>query len=271
MGNDYFGEYLIDVLRQNHIDTSGMKKSKVCNTTLAFVHLDKYGERSFSFYRNPGADTLLELDEVDFDIIDNCIILHFGSLSFTNEPSRTAVLNVVKYAKEKKKIISYDPNYRPALWPSKDEAIKGMELGIEFADIMRLSEEEAYLLSGNMGIEESAEFFSRKGIKLRLITLGSGGTCFRHKNGSGYVGGFASDVVDSTGAGDAFCGAVLYQISQSKKEITDLSRGDLESIVKYANAAGALCVRKTGTIPAMPDKEQIEALIIVENGKLNGE
>ena len=267
VGNDHFGKYLIDVLKQNDINTSGMKISQLYNTTLSFVHLDENNERSFCFYRNPGADTSLEVNEVDFNIINNCNILHFGSLSFTSEPSRSAVLNAVKYAKKKKKIISYDPNYRPALWLNKNEAAAGLNLGVEFADIIKLSEEEAFFLSGKSGIEESARFFFEKGIKLVLITLGAKGTYFLHESGGGHVSAFEADVVDSTGAGDAFCGAVLYQISQASRKITDLSWKEIKDIVRYANAAGALCVCRTGAIPAMPTIDEIE-LLVEKDGSL---
>jgi len=257
VGKDQFGINLGNVLKAQGIDISGLVYSQEYNTTLAFVHLDEGGDRSFSFYRRGCADIMLEKSEVDYALLDNTRALHFGSLSFTDEPSKSTVLDMVEYAKKKGKLISYDPNYRPALWASEAAAVAGMRTGVRYADIIKVSEEEAVLLTGENDFYKAAESLYNEGIKLVCVTLGEKGAFYYHKNGQGIVNGYKGRVVDTTGAGDTFFGAVVHKVLQKNCDIEDITVEELKDIFSFSNAAASLCIENYGGIPSIPSKEDI--------------
>lgn len=258
VGSDQFGKRLGQVLIDHKIETKGLVFSDEFPTTLAFVHLNKNGERSFSFYRKGCADVMLEYSDVDHSIINSGKAIHFGSLSFTDEPSRSTVERVIKSAKEAGKLITYDPNYRPLLWNSVEEAIEGMKKGLKYADVIKVSDEEAALLTGSDDIEEAGKILLNYGIKLVCITLGSDGSYFAYEKGAGYVKGFKANVVDTTGAGDSFFGAVVHEIVQKNCNINDLSVEEVKLILSKANCAASICVEGYGGIPSIPNSEDIK-------------
>jgi fructokinase len=258
VGYDQFGFYLKDVLEKNNICTDGLVFSKVSNTTLAFVHLDKKGDRSFSFYRKPGADTILGENDVNFNLIDNTKIFHFGSLSMTNEPSRGAALKAVSYARGKGKMISYDPNWRPPLWESEEAARAGMLLGFKYADVVKVSEVELEFLTGEADFDKGSRILLDMGIKLVAVTLGPKGCYYRCASGGGLLSTYKVNVVDTTGAGDAFMGALLYHLSSVDVPLNELDLKEIESMVNFSNAAGSLCTTERGAIPAIPTLEQVK-------------
>ena len=257
-GQDSFGVYLREVLQQQGIDVTGFKFSPTVHTTLAFVQLDASGDRQFSFYRNPGADLMFSAADIEYDLIRAAGIFHFGSISMTDEPARSATLAAVKFAKAQGKLISYDPNYRPLLWPNADAAVEAMKAGLVFADLVKVSDAELELLTGLADLDSASAALSRFGPQLILVTLGPGGCYYRAPFGTGRLPTYAVPVVDTTGAGDAFLGAVLYHLSgRTAPFLERVDRGELELIVDFANAAGALTTTKKGAIPALPDLEQI--------------
>lgn len=256
VGKDQFGKYLGDVLKTQKIDISGLVYSEEYNTTLAFVHIDEGGDRSFSFYRRGCADTMLERCDVDYTLLDRARVLHFGSLSFTDEPGRSTVLDMVGYAKKKGRLITYDPNYRPALWKSEALAVEAMRKGLEYADVVKASEEEAMLLTGEDDFHKAAEKLHKGGIKLVCVTIGEKGSFYYHKNGHGIVKGYKSKAVDTTGAGDAFFGATVHQILQ-KNDINELTEKDLDEIFSFSNASASVCIEGFGGIPSIPSLEDI--------------
>jgi fructokinase len=259
VGNDQFGVFLKETLKKNNIDVTGLKYSPDVNTTLAFVHLDRHGDRSFSFYRNPGADMLFEKRDIDYEIIRNSKIFHFGSISMTDEPARSATLAAVEFAKANQKMISYDPNYRPLLWRNVEQAKTTIQLGLKYADIIKVSESELELITGSSDLEKGAAILFNQGIKLVLVTLGSKGCFYRYQGGSCKLPAYDVKVVDTTGAGDAFLGAILYHLStNTMKEISQFQPQQLEGIIDFANAAGALATTQKGAIPAMPSLAEVE-------------
>jgi fructokinase len=268
VGNDQFGYFLKTVFEKNQINTKGLKFSDEANTTLAFVHLDENGDRSFSFYRKPGADTMLTVSELDFDVIKNAKIFHFGSLSMTDEPSRSATIKAVEYAKQIGKNISYDPNWRPPLWKNQMAAKEGMTLGLKYADILKISEEELEFLTGKSDLENGSELLYNSGIKFIVITLGAKGCFYRYPAGSGHLKTYDIKVLDTTGAGDAFLGGLLYYISKLEIPFDRIGREQIEKMIDFANAVGALCTTKKGAIPAMPTLGEVESCI-KNNSKKN--
>lgn len=259
VGEDQFGEFLISVIKNLGIETKSILSTKDANTTLAFVHLDSNGDRSFSFYRKPGADMLLNEKEVDIDLIGNTKVFHFGTVSMTCEPSRGATLYAVNAAKENGAMISFDPNLRPPLWDDLTEAKKVIEVGLEYTDILKVSNEELEFITGNKSLEEGSQYISEKyGIHLILVTLGPDGCFYRLGSQTGRLNTYDVKTVDTTGAGDAFLGALLYQIIEKKKALSDLNKSDIEQMIDFANAAGSIATMKKGAIPAMPSVNEIE-------------
>lgn len=255
VGKDKFGQFLLRHLQEIGIDTSGVRETDRTHTTLAFVHLEKGGERSFTFLRDPGADTLIEENAVDYSLIDRSEIFHFGSLSFTDQPARDAVLSAVEYARRHHKRISFDPNYRPLLWTSEKEAVKWIKKGIELADIVKMSEEELELITNCSEIERAVRIFEPLNKQMVLITAGEKGAYyFVNTKEQGFVPGFHVHAVDTTGCGDAFTGAILYQMIHAEHEKPS-------EMVRFANAVGALCATKKGGIPAMPKWPEIRQMI----------
>lgn len=263
VGSDTFGNFLYDILKQNGIDHRGLRFDPKVHTTLAFVHLSKTGDRSFSFYRDPGADRMLSYDEVDQDIIGQARAFHFGSVSMTHEPSRSATLGAARLARELGKTISYDPNLRPALWSSLEKAKEVILKGMEYADILKISEDELTFLTGETELEKGAERLADmyKG-KILLITLGPKGCFF------GMDGRFDRlptydrvKTIDTTGAGDAFLGGFLFKIRPYFGHLQDLTFEELHDAVNFANAVGSLATTRKGAIPAMPRLEEVRALM----------
>jgi sugar/nucleoside kinase (ribokinase family) len=257
VGQDQFGEFLGNVLVENSISAEGLVYSKEVNTTLAFVHLDPTsGDRSFSFYRKPGADTMLTKEDVKFELLDETQIFHFGSLSLTNEPVKSTTFEVLKYVKEKKKIISYDPNLRPALWSSLDKAKETIIEGLKYADILKISEEELLFITGTSNLEEGTSLLvDENNIKLLFVTLGEEGCFYRKGNEVGIVAAYKVNAIDTTGAGDSFFGTALSGIIDKNKSLEELNKEEIEEIVKKANKVGAFVTTKAGAIPAI---KQIE-------------
>lgn len=258
VGNDHFGNFLKEVLNNAGIISEGLKFSDDANTTLAFVHLDDKGDRNFSFYRKPGADLMLEEKDIDFKLIDDAAIFHFGSLSMTDEPARSATFKAVEYAKQKGKLISYDPNWRPPLWRSPDEAKQMMSMGVKYADILKVSDDEMELLTGEKDLGKGSKILFEQDVTLVIVTLGARGCYYRFAGGTGHINTYDTKVVDTTGSGDAFTGAMLYNICRLGKPLSHACRDDIEKILDFANAAGALCASKKGAIPAMPTVEEVQ-------------
>ncbi len=262
VGRDQFGYFLKDVLVKLNVDTKGLVFADDVNTTLAFVHLDKTGDRSFTFYRNPGADMSLKEEEVDYNLIKNSKILHFGSLSMTHEPSRTATLKALDFATKNNLIISYDPNLRPPLWQSLEEAKEMMLHGMTYTDILKISEEELYFLTGINDLSAGSAYLRDKyEIKLIFVTLGPKGCFYRIGDYTGLQPALDVKAVDTTGAGDAFLGSVLYKIIEKGKGIEQLTVSEIDSMVSFANTVAGITTTKRGAIPAIPTLKEVEEFI----------
>lgn len=258
-GKDQFGVFLKNTLENSGIDVSGLRFSEEVNTTLAFVHLDSRGDRSFSFYRNPGADMMISEKDLDLELIKSAKVFHFGSISLTHEPARSATISAVTTAKASGAIISYDPNLRPPLWKSLEDAKEKMLMGLKYADILKISEEELEFITGIKDLEEGSLALHDMGVRVVLVTLGPKGCFYRYSGGTGRLHTYDTKVVDTTGAGDGFFGGVLFKLSElTLGEIDRLSKVEFEKIIDFGNAVGALATTKKGAIPAMPTMEEVE-------------
>lgn len=262
LGKDQFGHFLKGVLEDINVSTEGIVFDDEVHTTLAFVHLDDKGDRKFSFYRNPGADMMLKEEELNLEIIKSSKIFHFGSISMTHEPARSATMKAVEYAKENKLLISYDPNYRPLLWKDVDEAKKHIKAGLKYADILKVSEEELQLITGIDEVSKAVQYlYNEFAIPLIVVTLGDKGSYFKRADYEGFVSPYKIKAIDTTGAGDGFLGALLYQILANGKDIKKLESIELDNMLRFSNATGALMTTKRGAIPAIPTLEEINDFI----------
>ncbi len=256
VGDDMHGEFMKTTLENAGIDTAGVITNPNVFTTLAFVDINEAGERNFSFARKPGADTMLTEEEVSTDLLKQCKIFHFGSLSLTSEPSKSATWYAIQKAKEYGCIVTYDPNYRASLWNSKEEAISEMKSVISCANIMKISDEETELLTGESNIENAAQKILEQGVLLVVVTLGKDGAYVCNHEGGMYVKGYKSNAVDTTGAGDSFFGGFLTKFLESEKKVEDISVAEAADFALFGNAVASLCVEKRGGIPAIPTYEE---------------
>ena len=255
VGADGLGAYLTHVLRENGVDLSGLRTGEAA-TTMAIVSVDASGERDFRFVR--GADADLTCGEVDLDLVGRSRFLHFGSVSLTGGAARQTTLYAVEEARRRGVLVSYDPNYRQALWPSREEAVAWMRRPLPLVDVLKLSDEELPLLTGANDPREGTALLWEKGIPLVLLTLGGRGACYRLGASFGRVEGVTTTVADTNGAGDTFLGAVLSRLCRRPAgPLEGLTAGELEEIVAFANRAAAKTCSRSGAIPAMPTLDEL--------------
>ena len=230
------------------------------NTTLAFVHTFPDGDREFSFYRNPGADMMLTAEEVDPEFIGQTKIFHFGTLSMTHDGVREATKKALKAAKENGCLISFDPNLRPPLWSSLDLAKEQMEYGFGYCDILKISDNEIQFVSGKEDYDEGIAYLQEKyNIPLILLTMGKDGSRAYYKGMRVERPGFSVKAIETTGAGDTFCGSSLNYIVEH--DFDNLTEEQLGEMLTFANAAAALVTMKKGAIKAVPERKDVEELI----------
>ena len=261
VGNDTFGKLLIGTLQNNGISTDGILTDDSVFTTLAFVTFDAAGDRSFSFARKPGADTCITKDEIRYDLIDEAKVLHFGTLSLTDEPAREATYEAVKYARCKGRIISFDPNLREPLWDDLEEAKKQMLWGIENSDIVKISDNEVAFLWDLSPEEGIRKLLNDYAVKLAYITCGAKGCIC--SNGEYTVQTDALKglkVIDTTGAGDIFGGSAMSRFVKIGKAAEELTEDDLRDIAEFACRAAGLSTEKPGGISSVPSLEEIQSM-----------
>ncbi len=258
VGTDAFGKMLTGTLEKAGIETGGILRDKRFFTTLAFVTFDSTGDRSFSFARKPGADTQLSFEELDLSLIDEAKVFHFGTLSLTDEPARTATQKAVAYAKEKGKLITYDPNLRKPLWQDMQTCKQQLLWGLSQADVVKISDEEVQFLFG-CAFEEGADILiDRYGVKLVMVTLGAEGAYLKNKTACCRVTGPKVKCVDTTGAGDIFGGSAVSRLLKLEKDPAQLTRQELYFVGSFATTAASLSTQIQGGIPSTPDASLVE-------------
>lgn len=260
VGKDQFGTLLKDTITDAGIDASNLVIDDKVNTTLAFVHTFPDGDREFSFYRNPGADMMLTEEEVDPAFIAQTKIFHFGTLSMTHDGVRAATKKAVRAAKDAGCLVSFDPNLRPPLWSSLDLAKEQMEYGFGVCDILKISDNEIQFVSGKEDYDEGIAYLQEKyNIPMILLTMGKDGSSAYYKGMRVERPGFSVKAIETTGAGDTFCGSSLnYIVEHGFENLTEEQLGEL---LTFANAAAAIVTTKKGAIRSMPEREEVEALI----------
>ena len=260
VGTDAFGKMLTATLQKAGIETKGLLFDDDVFTTLAFVTLDASGDRAFSFSRKPGADTCVRFEELDLSLIDQAKVFHFGTLSLTDEPARSATYQAVAYAKQQGKLITYDPNLRKPLWKSLDICKEQMLWGLAQADVVKISDEEVEFLFG-MGVQEgAAHILENYGVKLVFVTCGANGCWFQNAVASGHVPGLSGiQVMDTTGAGDIFGGSAVWKLLQLGVAPEALQQPQLEEVVRFACTAAGLSTTRSGGISSVPEYAAVVA------------
>ena len=260
VGKDGFGEQLTSGLVETGISTEGLLYDTQVHTTLAVVHTYADGDRDFSFYRNPGADMMLRQEEVRDDIIENSRIFHFGSLSMTDEPIRSAHLHALEVAEKAGVLRSYDPNLRPPLWPDLETAKENILLLMSHCDILKISDNEIQWLSGKEDYDEGIAWLrERYDIPLIFLTLGKDGSRAYCGSVRTEQKGFKLNTIETTGAGDTFFGSVLHRVLTLGWR--PYTKEELDEMLRFANAAAALVTTRRGALRVMPSKTEIEEVL----------
>lgn len=260
VGKDSFGRQLRNNLKDTGIDTSHLYEDKIVPTTLAFVHTLADGDREFSFYRNPGADMMLEEQEVSEEYICQAKIFHFGTLSMTHEKVKRATRKAVELAKKNGLLITFDPNLRPLLWENLEDAKEQMKYGFSKCDVLKISDNELQFVSGKENYDEGIKLLQEKyKIPLIFLTLGRGGSRVYYGKICVEEKAYDVPVIDTTGAGDTFCGNVIHFILQYGVE--NLTEKNLREILDFANSAAAIVTTRKGALCSMPEQKEILALM----------
>ena len=258
VGDDAFGHLLLGTMNRAGIATKGIVVDPTVFTTLAFVTFDETGDRAFSFARKPGADTQLTWEEIDKTMIDEAKVFHFGTLSLTNDPARTATQKAVAYAKEKGKLITCDPNLRKPLWATMEEAKQQILWSLHQADVVKISDEEVEFLWDCTPEEGAEKLLAEYGVSLAMVTLGPKGCLLKTAHAACTVPGPKVNPIDTTGAGDIFGGSAVSRLLDLDKDIADLTEADLAYIGRFATTAASLSTELLGGIPSI----QPEAVVL---------
>ena len=261
VGNDPFGEFLIETLKNENVDVSSISKSNIARTTIAFVATRSDGKKDICFYRNPGADMQLRADDLSTRIFDGARLFHCGSVSLSENPCRDAQFHAAKMARERGLLVSFDPNWRPSLWKNHDHARELIHQMLPLSDIVKIADEEWEFVTGTNDFATGAAQIRAMGPKLVVVTKGADGAYFNCENCEGEVAGFEVDAIDTLGAGDAFVAGLLNQLLQHRVLEDALNHATLTQIVRFANACGAIATQTAGAIPSLPTKTEVEAFL----------
>ena len=261
VGKDSFGKQLKDTLEEVGIDATNLTMDEEVHTTLALVHTLADGDRDFSFYRNPGADMMLTEEEIPAELIQNSKIFHFGTLSMTHEGVRAATKKALDIAKKAGCVVSFDPNLRPPLWDSLDSAKEQVLYGLQFCDVLKISDNEIQWLTEKEDYTDGVNWIlDRFQIPLILVSMGKEGSRAYYKGTMVEAAAFLQkNTIETTGAGDTFGGCVLHYILEHGLE--DLSEDNLVEMLRFANAAAALITTRKGALRVMPSREEINRVL----------
>lgn len=263
VGNDQFGRMLKETIEQVGIDSGNLIMDEEVHTTLAFVHTMADGDRDFSFYRNPGADMMLKIADVQKERIEASKVFHFGTLSSTHEGCREATRYAIRCAKDAGVLVSFDPNLREPLWEELEDAKREISYGLRQADIVKISDNEAVFMTGEDDYEKAAQSLKEQyQIPLLFVTLGRNGSRAYYKDIRVEAAGFIQEnTIETTGAGDTFTGCVLSKILEIGG-IENLTGENLTDMLIFANAGASLITTRRGALKVMPEKTEILELAI---------
>ncbi len=262
VGRDGFGDLLARTVSDAGVDLRGLRRDEAVHTTLAVVQTLPGGDRDFSFYRKPGADILLKPEELDRALLADCRIFHFGTLSLTDEPCRSATIEALALAKASGALISFDPNLRPPLWDRLEDAKEWIAWGLARCDVLKIADNELLFMTGQEDFDQGAAILQERFPNIRLLNVTAGA-----EGSHAYYGKLRvfvpackkGGVIETTGAGDTFCACVLNYVLEHG--LDGLGEADLREMLRFANTAAYLVTTKKGAIRSMPEKAQVEALL----------
>jgi fructokinase len=261
VGEDAFGHFLADVLKKEGVETRGLRFDPQVRTTLVFISKPDANSYDCLFYRNQGADTCLRVEELDTGLLGQAGAFQFGSLSLTNEPSRSATLAAIEMAHRAGALVCYDVNYRPSLWSSVDQARQTALPVIPRVDMVKVNDAELAMLAGGMPMQAAAQKLREYGPQICVVTLGEKGSFMQTSAGEAFVPAFPVRAVDAAGCGDAFLAALLGRMTRLPAWRSDLDPIELAELLRFANAVGALAATRLGTIPSFPSAEQVQKFL----------
>lgn len=261
VGNDQFGLMLKNTLEELGIGTTNLMLDDEIHTTLALVHTFEDGDRDFSFYRNPGADMMLTAEEVQENLIKSAKVFHFGTLSMTHEGVREATKKALEIAKTNDCIISFDPNLREPLWDSLDHAKEQVLYGLQYTDVLKISDNEIQWLTGEEDFTEGVKKIRQiKDIPLILVSMGKDGSRAYYNDTMVEAAPFLQEAtIETTGAGDTFGACVISYVLEHGLE--NLTEEQLKEMLVFANAAASIITTKKGALRVMPSKKDVEKFI----------
>lgn len=256
LGRDLFADHILRSFARLGVNTDGVRRTDAASTQMTFVSLDEEGDRFFNLVKGSGTDYLMAPEDVDLSIIDNAAIVHSPIGMARRHPGAETLDYVLSYAKKKGKLVSYDPNYRPGMYRTMEECRQFFMHGLQYADIVKVSEEEMAIITGRdeTDVEAGGKEIFEMGKKAVFVTQGAKGTYYVCEKGSGFVPSFKVNAVDTTGCGDAFMGTIHYMLLHE----SELS---MEEMVIRANAVGALCAQKPGAFDAMPTYAEMQRFL----------
>ncbi|NPV02989.1 MAG: carbohydrate kinase [Brevinematales bacterium] len=263
VGADPFGSFLADALDGYGVDISHLLRDPGALTTLFFIASRSDGKKDMLCYRSPGADILIRPDEIPESMFDGAKIFHFGSLSLSRSPAREATFRALDLAKKHGLFISFDPNYRPSVWNSPEEAREQIHTAMDYAGLVKIADEEWETVTGSPDYAEGSKALIERGISTVAVTLGDKGCYFRNRDGDGVIPAPHVECIDTIGAGDSFTAALLYRFVRDGR--TDFPRGEFAEMIRFAVAAGAISVTKRGAIPSLPTLDEINRML--ESGR----
>jgi len=261
VGEDAFGHSLAQTLQNEGVDISSVRFDPSARTTLAFIAKPDAATSEYVFYRNPGADLRLSINDLDFDQLHSCRALHIGSLSLGDEPARSATHAAVQMVRAGGGLVSLDVNYRPSLWPSAAKALEQIRTLLPRVDLVKVNEDEARLLTGSDDPEKAGKTLLQTGPTLVILTHGAQGSYYFTQSQSGFMPAFKVQAVDATGCGDAFIGGLLNRLTLQPGWHSQLTNETLNRSFRFASAVGALTATRAGAIPAMPHLSEVDAFL----------
>lgn len=264
VGYDHFGSLLARTLSRQGVDTRGLKFTGEARTTLAFVSNTRSGQRSFVFFRHPGADMKLTSEDIDGSLISEASIFHFGSVSMSSEPSLSATLRCLEYSHKYRLLVSFDPNFRPQVWTNFKQATERIKEGLRQSDLVKMNTEELKFVSGTRDVRKGSNEILNYRPRTVIITDGARGSFINTGRIFRFVKAPKVHVVDTTGCGDSFTAAILSRVAywkRKRKYIWDLSIDEIDDILMFANAAGALTATRKGVIPSLPTYAELQRFL----------
>lgn len=258
VGADPFGDWLRRTLARENVDVTSLLTSPSARTTLAFVATRNDGRKDICFYRNPGADAEIAPSDIEAAMFEGARLFHCGGVSLSQSPCREAQLHAVEMAKTRGLLISYDPNWRPSLWPDHAAARAIIWAMLPFCDIVKLADEEWKFITGTNDFAEGAAKIRAEGPRLVVMTRGAEAACYDCATCHGAAPAFSANVVDTLGAGDAFVAGLLSQVLERGGLDAVLNVDALPGMLRFANACGALSTQQAGAIPGLPTRAEVE-------------